>query len=133
MYNISLLLSSAVAETVEKTALDLFLEGLVTTVIGMGIVFILLGALSCVLYLLKFVGNDNKKKEEKPAEKPVEVKTTVPVIETVQQTDDLELVAVITAAVAATMGTTSDKFVVKSIKRVDNWNRTSRREQQRTF
>lgn len=133
MYNISLLLSSAVAETVEKTSLDLFLEGLVTTVIGMGIVFILLGLLSGVLYLLKFVGNDNKKKEEKPAEKPAEVKATAPVIETVQQTDDLELVAVITAAVAATMGTTSDKFVVKSIKRVDNWNRTSRREQQRTF
>ena len=35
--------------------------------------------------------------------------------------DDLELVAVITAAVAAAMGTTStDGFVVRSIKRKSN-------------
>jgi hypothetical protein len=43
-----------------------------------------------------------------------------------EETDDLELVAVITAAVAAAMGTTStDGFVVRSIKRTgaSHWKR----------
>ena len=40
-----------------------------------------------------------------------------------EEADDLELVAVITAAVAATMGTSTDGFVVRSIKRAQhrNW------------
>ena len=114
-------------------SVSLFLEGIVTTVIGMGIVFILLAILSGVLYLLKFIGNDTKKKEVKPAEKPVEAKPAEKAVQEVPPADDLELVAVITAAIAASMGTSSDKLVVKSITRVNNWNRTSRREQQRTL
>ena len=35
----------------------------------------------------------------------------------VDATDDLELVAVITAAIAASMGTSTDGFVVRSIRR----------------
>lgn len=114
-------------------SVSLFLEGIVTTIIGMGIVFVLLGILSGILYLLKFVGNDTKKKDTKAVEKPVEVKPAEKAVQEVPPTDDLELIAVITAAIAASTGTSSDRLVVKSITRVNNWNRTSRREQQRTL
>lgn len=44
---------------------------------------------------------------------------SAPAVETVvvDETDDLELVAVITAAIAASEGTSTDDFVVRSIKR----------------
>ena len=54
-----------------------------------------------------------KKKEEEKAETPA---PAAPVVEETL-TDDLELVAVISAAIAATEGTTTDSFVVRSIHR----------------
>ena len=50
-----------------------------------------------------------------------------PVVEevvTVDETDDLELIAVITAAIAAQEGTSTDGFVVRSIRRrpSNKWN-----------
>lgn len=50
---------------------------------------------------------------------------TVPVVEeTVEETDDLELIAVISAAIAAAEGTSTDGFVVRSIRRrsANRWN-----------
>ena len=52
--------------------------------------------------------------------------TIAQIVEKEEQTDDLELVAVITAAVAAASGSSSsDGFVVRSIVRRNNsvWNR----------
>ena len=37
--------------------------------------------------------------------------------------DDLELVAIITAALYANLSTKTDKLVVRSIKRSEKWNR----------
>ena len=58
------------------------------------------------------------KKEEKPAG-GVEnaISQIVTAEEESDETDDLELVAVITAAIAASEGTSSDGLVVRSIKR----------------
>jgi hypothetical protein len=56
--------------------------------------------------------------EQKNKSIETEVKQTE--IETVisnDETDDLELVAVITAAIAASTGASTDDFVVRSIKR----------------
>ena len=50
-------------------------------------------------------------------EAPVTAPAAAPVVEEVSQTDDLELVAVIAAAIAAATGTSTDDFVVRSIKR----------------
>ena len=47
-------------------------------------------------------------------------------LETVEEEDDLELVAVIAAAIAASEGTDPNGLVVRSIKRVgktNNWKR----------
>ena len=47
---------------------------------------------------------------------PKEQRVEAPVVEA-PQTDDLELVAVIAAAIAAATGSSTDDFVVRSIKR----------------
>ena len=62
-----------------------------------------------------------KKKEKEAALRAVEnpVETVVAPAETVEEqlTDDTELVAVIAAAIAAYEGTSTDGFVVRSIRR----------------
>ena len=60
-------------------------------------------------------------------ETPAPAAAPAPVVEevvTVDETDDLELIAVITAAIAAQEGTSTDGFVVRSIRRrpSNKWN-----------
>ena len=94
------------------------------TVIGMGTVFVVLIFISCIIALLpKLTGlitNIGKKKEEpvKEAPKAAPAVAATPAVEE-ELVDDLELVAVISAAIAAYTGTSSDGFVVRSIKRSD--------------
>lgn len=90
------------------------------TVIGMGTVFVVLIFISFIIALLPKLtglveGKGKKKKEAAaaPAEAP---KVEAPAVEE-ELTDDLELVAVISAAIAAYTGSSSDDFVVRSIKR----------------
>ena len=73
---------------------------------------------SFIISLLKYVNNIGAKNEEKPAG-GVEnaISQIVTAEEESDETDDLELVAVITAAIAASEGTSSDGLVVRSIKR----------------
>ena len=103
-------------EILEKAGLN--------TVIGMGTVFVVLIFISCIIALLpKLTGlitNIGKKKEEpvKEAPKAAPAVAATPAVEE-ELVDDLELVAVISAAIAAYTGTSSDGFVVRSIKRSD--------------
>lgn len=89
------------------------------TVMGLGTVFVMLLFLSFVIYLFKFVPAlvEGKKKEAPEAPVAAPVVPTVPAVET--QTDDTELVAVISAAIAAAEGTSTDGFVVRSIRKVN--------------
>ncbi len=101
-----------VGEKMEKAVMN--------TLIGMGTVFIVLIFISFIISMLKYV-NRIGKKEEKPAkEESTGVDNAIAQIVTSEEneTDDLELVAVITAAIAAHEGTSSDGLVVRSIKRV---------------
>ncbi len=91
------------------------------TVIGMGTVFVVLIFISCIIALLpKLTGvitGVGKKKEEPVKEAPkAAAPVAAPAVEE-ELVDDLELVAVISAAIAAYTGTSSDGFVVRSIKR----------------
>ena len=94
------------------------------TIMGMGVVFVVLIFISCIIALLpKLTGlitNIGKKKEEPVKEVPKEAPAVAaaPAVEE-ELVDDLELVAVISAAIAAYTGTSSDGFVVRSIKRSD--------------
>jgi sodium pump decarboxylase gamma subunit len=100
-------------EILEKAGLN--------TVIGMGTVFVILVFISLVIALLpKFtalIENAGKKKAA-PAPAPVaKAPVAAPAVVEEELVDDLELVAVISAAIAAYTGTSSDGFVVRSIKR----------------
>ena len=99
----------SLGESLERAGLN--------TLMGVGIVFIILIFLSCLISLFKYVGklSGEDKKEQKKAPAAV-VQTAAPVVE---ETDDLELVAVIAAAIAAAENTSTDSFVVRSIKKVN--------------
>ncbi len=102
------------------------------TVLGMGTVFAVLIFLAFIISLFKYIPNLLEVLDLGAFEKK-ETKNGQPVAEVVQQSapeatttkaavqadtvDDLELIAVITAAIAAQEGTTTDGFVVRSIRR----------------
>lgn len=97
------------------------------TVIGMGTVFVILIFISFLIYLFKYINKAEmyfaQRKDRKYAQQednfvPVDPANAPAVLDEVsEEVDDLELVAVITAAVAASMNTSVDQLVVRSIKR----------------
>lgn len=104
----------SVAESMSKAGMN--------TLIGMGTVFLVLIFISfligCFKYINKFEMMLAGKKEAAPAP-AVAPKAATPAPAAEDLTSDLELVAVITAAIRATEGMSStDGLVVRSIKRV---------------
>ncbi len=114
----------SMGEIAQKAALN--------TLIGMGSVFVVLIILCFIISCFKYISvlenkskQKGKKKEAKKEEKPAAPaaapapvkKEEAPAADPMA---DTQLVAVITAAVAASMGTSSDGFVVRSIKRRTN-------------
>lgn len=101
-------------ELMEKAALN--------TVLGMGTVFAVLILISLIISLFGFIPKiqaafAKKKTGDAPAKEAVD-NTIAQIIEKEELSDDLELVAVIAAAIAASEGATStDGFVVRSIRR----------------
>lgn len=93
----------------------------INTLIGMGTVFVMLIFISLLIWLLGFVPKLFSGKKEEKTEAPAP--TAAPVAEQIAEretakTDDQELVAVIAAAIAAATGTSTDSFVVRSIRKV---------------
>lgn len=105
----------------ELTTMEILKKAGLNTVIGMGTTFAILFFISILISTFSFIPKLFGKKEVKKAE-PVKEKTAELPVEAVEEdlTDDLELVAVITAAIAATEGTSADGVVIRSIKRADN-------------
>ena len=91
------------------------------TLMGLGIVFATLFFLSLLIGRMKLIPELLNKTSKKAAPAPA----AAPVVEEEEYVDDLELVAVITAAIAASQDTSSDGFVVRSIKKANkkNWQR----------
>lgn len=98
--------------------------GGVTTLLGLSIVFSVLIILMIVLMLFKviFYKDPNKKAA---ASAPVQVKEAPAVKD--EEVDEGELIAVLTAAVAASLNTSTYNLKIKSYRRVDNkmpaWNK----------
>ena len=99
------------------------------TLLGMGVVFAVLIFLASIIGLFQYVPQilGQTEGKEKKAEVKVSVEPKPVSIEPVpvaNASDDLELIAVITAAIAAQEGTSSDGFIVRSIRRrpSNNWN-----------
>ena len=107
-------------------------EGLMVTVLGLSIVFAVLMILWGVLELMRVVLY-KPAKTAKPAEPvntaPVPQPTAAPVVTTVE---DEETVAVIMAAIASSMITSTYHLNIKSIRRIPSvspaWNTISRKE-----
>ncbi|MBE5921784.1 MAG: hypothetical protein E7269_03410 [Lachnospiraceae bacterium] len=112
------------------------------TLLGMGSVFIILIVISAVIGQLKNIDmlidkaiqklSERKKRKQTAkkatradiAQETAEVVPAAPVAEETEElVDDLELVAVIAAAIAMTEGVSPDGFVVRSIRRSAKWKR----------
>ncbi|WP_443770061.1 OadG family transporter subunit [Anaerostipes sp.] len=91
------------------------------TAMGVAIVFFILIFLSFFISLFRFIPIiqeklQRKQKETQGEKEGVIEKTSV--FEEENMVDDLELVAVITAAIAAAEGTRPDQYIVRSIRKV---------------
>ncbi|MGN0162599.1 MAG: OadG family protein [Candidatus Ornithomonoglobus sp.] len=102
-----------------------------TVVIGLSIVFGVLLILMCVLYIFGLIFNRKPKKTEASAP----ATAAEPVIEETaaeETEDEEELIAILTAAVAASLNTSTYNLQIKSYRRIsDNrpaWNRAGLRE-----
>lgn len=92
-------------------------NALMNTVLGMGTVFAMLIAIALIIYCFKIIPVIQKKFAKK-AEPVAEAPKAAPAqAAPVQETDDLELVAVIAAAIAASENVPVDSFRVRTIKR----------------
>ncbi len=109
---------------VDATFEELMTKAALNTVLGMGSVFVVLILIMCIIQAFSIIPKlQNKyadKAEQKPVQKvePVPAEAPVTEAETIEEVDNLALVAVIAAAIAAYEGKTStDGFVVRSIKK----------------
>jgi len=115
------------ALNVESTFADSMINAGLNTLIGMGVVFVVLILISFVISLFGYIPKiqaalDKKKTSasEAPREASAPAAPAPVVEEVVDYSDDSELVAVIAAAIAAYEGETStDGFVVRSIRKVN--------------
>lgn len=95
------------------------------TLISISIVFCVLILISLIIYAFNIFPYLEKKKKEKAAQsqpaapvvEPVAPVQPVAAPQVVDETDDAELIAVIAAAIAASEGTSTSGFVVRSINR----------------
>lgn len=102
-------------------------ETLIVTVFSMAIVFATLIVISFVLDGFKVAFHKDNKKKETIVTKPE------PTQEIVEEENSEELIAVIAAAIAASMNTPIDNIHIKNITRVSQstpvWGRMGRQEQ----
>ena len=104
---------------------DAMAEAAVNTVIGISVVFLALLFISFVISLFKYINKFEQKLADKKAGKaapaPQPAPAPAPVVEAAPETDDLELIAVITAAIhayeEAQGNTVTGDLVVRSIKK----------------
>lgn len=103
-------------------------RALLNVATGMIVVFAVLILISFIIGLFKYISVFQNKLEARKTNKDLVASSTDTVLSQIEEkeetvveyadvTDDLELVAVITAAIAASMGTSTDGFVVRSIRR----------------
>ena len=122
MTSCTLNLNEGVSELMTRAALN--------TLIGMGTVFIVLILISLIIAAFGIIPVIQAKfqKKKEIAEVPEQTVANVveeAVVEEDELSDDMELVAVIAAAIAAYEGTSVEGFQVRSIKRANtkNWKR----------
>ena len=111
----------SMGETLTKAGLN--------TVMGISTVIVMLAFLSIVISLFKYINKVQNAIANKKSDKKAEViEQITKKEESVEEeiVDDLEVIAVITAAIAASTQTSTDGFVVRSVRRVprSQWKRS---------
>ncbi len=97
--------------------------GVVVTVQGILVVFLILILIMLVIYAMGLFSGNNKKPKKATVEAPV-----VPVVEE-ETVDESELIAVLAAAVAACTGTSAASVNIRSYKKVSSaWGNAAKRE-----
>ncbi len=114
---------SSMTTNVEYTFGELMTNAALNTLLGMGTVFAVLIIIIFIIdgfKLISVVENAMKKKASQKEIKEEAVNNTIAQIEEREElADDLELVAVIAAAIASYEGTSTDGFVVRSIRKAN--------------
>ncbi|MDD7739789.1 MAG: OadG family protein [Fusicatenibacter sp.] len=129
-WNINTSQATDMTITVETAKSVLFKEAGMNTVVGVGIVFCVLVFLIFVISMFKFIGAGEEKKAKAAAKEKAAAKS-VPAPAPVQaapQTDDLELQAVIAAAIAMyeeemSGSASTDAYTARPVRRRSNWKR----------
>ncbi len=111
-------------------------DGAMVAVIGLITVFLVLIMLWIILEIMHVIMAKATKKEEpvKTTEPQIDTapKQEVPapafVADTASSTDDSQLIAVITAAIAASLNTSTYNLRIKSLRRTNNWKKASKNE-----
>ena len=110
----------------ETTPGEIIANGIVVTIEGILVVFLILILIMLTIYAMSLFSGEKKTK------KAVEPVKAEPVPETVTEettVDECELIAVLTAAVAACMGTSSSSVNIRSYKKVSSaWGNAAKRE-----
>lgn len=114
------LMPVSISFTPEYTTGEKMEKAAMNTLMGMGTVFLVLIFISLLINCFKYINAFEQKmktKSQKEVIAPVVPAEPVAVPAEEELVDDLELVAVITAAIAASTGASADGLVVRSIKR----------------
>lgn len=133
MENLSLLERFANPDLIQNMSLgEKFLASGIVALLGMAITFVVLMIIwGLIIIMTKFVSGSQPKKEAVKIVKPAALAPQPAATETAE--DSEELIAVITAAVAASLNTATHNIVVKNIVRMPDvtpaWGRAGRVEQ----
>lgn len=113
------LIPTSISFSPEYTTGEKMAKAAMNTLMGMGTVFLVLIFISLLISCFKFIRVfEDKMKAKQAAAAPAPAPAAAPVVEEEEElVDDLELVAVITAAIAAATNSSTDGLVVRSIKR----------------
>lgn len=111
----------------ELNVKNVIAEGLAYTVMGIVVVFSVLVLIMLVIKAMALFSSEKTQAEEAPVQAPA----AAPVATEIKpKSDDTELVAAITAAIAAVMGKSASSLVIRSYKKISGnvWNRAGRNE-----
>lgn len=109
--------SFSLADEAEESLIESLKGAGLNTVVGMGTVFVVLIFISLIISCFNFIPKIQAMFSKKENETTVEEKTVASTIKETVVTEDSEIIAVIAAAIAASENTTTDSFVVRSIRK----------------
>lgn len=109
------------------TVSEAIITGLQTTVTGLAIVFAVLIIIMLVLKCFEFIFAEKKEKKLESAAPSEQIQPVQAAEVSADEVDEEELIAVLTAAVAASLNTSTYNLQIKSYRRVGSnkpaWNR----------